>query len=64
MTSALDTWDIHCPYCGETHTLLVENPAQPVRYTEDCSVCCQPIEVVLTPLPDGGMELSAHRENE
>jgi hypothetical protein len=60
----LDARNIHCPYCGETHTLLVEPPTQPVRYTEDCSVCCQPIEVVLTPLPDGEIELSAHRENE
>ena len=63
MTSALDTRDIPCPNCGETHTLLVETTVQPVRYTEDCSICCQPIEVVLTPLPDGGIDLAARREN-
>ena len=63
-TSDLDTSDIQCPYCGETHTLFVEPPAHPVRYTEDCTVCCQPIEVLLTPTPDGRIELSVRRENE
>ncbi len=60
----LDTRDIRCPYCGEIHGLLVEPPVQSVRYTEDCSVCCQPIEVLLMPLADGGFELSARREND
>ena len=60
----LDTREISCPCCGETHELLLEAPAQRVRYTEDCSVCCQPIEVLLEPLHDGGFELSVQRENE
>ena len=64
MGSVLDDRDIRCPYCGETHGLLVETPAQRVRYTEDCSVCCQPIEVLLEPLVDGGFELSVRREND
>ncbi|MEJ8567864.1 CPXCG motif-containing cysteine-rich protein [Elongatibacter sediminis] len=37
--------DIDCPYCGENITVLID-PSVPVqRYTEDCSVCCQPILV-------------------
>ena len=64
MVPTLDARDILCPYCGETHELLVEPPAQPVRYTEDCSVCCRPIEVLLTPLPEGGFELSVQTEND
>ena len=64
MGSILDAQDIRCPYCGETHGLLIEHPSQSVRYTEDCSVCCQPIEVLLTPLPDGGFELFVRREND
>ena len=62
--TTLDARDIQCPYCGETHSLLLEPQDQPVRYTEDCAVCCQPIEVILTPQPDGGIEVSARPENE
>lgn len=34
-----------CPYCGEPIELLVDDGGQACTYVEDCSVCCQPIEV-------------------
>lgn len=37
--------DVHCPYCGETITLAVDDSAGDQSYVEDCHVCCRPIEV-------------------
>jgi hypothetical protein len=35
-----------CPYCGEPIDLEVdESGGRSQHYIEDCSVCCQPIEV-------------------
>ncbi len=35
-----------CPYCGEPIQLLVDCSVSHQEYIEDCSVCCQPIQVV------------------
>lgn len=44
--------DVHCPYCGETITLAVDDSAGDQAYVEDCHVCCRPIEVRV--VADGG----------
>ena len=49
----LDSEWVACPYCGETIELLVERSDQPQRYYEDCSVCCQPILIDLSPSEPG-----------
>lgn len=35
----------HCPYCGESIDLLIDASAGNQQYIEDCSVCCQPINL-------------------
>lgn len=43
-----------CPYCGETISVWVdEGGGEEQRYTEDCSVCCRPIEIAVMPAADG-----------
>lgn len=42
----LPTADIHCPYCGESIEVIVDDSAGDQRYIEDCQVCCRPITVV------------------
>jgi hypothetical protein len=38
--------EIDCPYCGEPVSLQIDESAgRSQTYIEDCSVCCQPIEV-------------------
>ena len=37
--------EVSCPYCGETITLLLDLSVESQSYTEDCSVCCQPMAV-------------------
>lgn len=34
---------IHCPYCGEPITILVDLSEPEQEYIEDCQVCCRPI---------------------
>ncbi|MGH8597543.1 MAG: CPXCG motif-containing cysteine-rich protein [Gammaproteobacteria bacterium] len=34
-----------CPYCGESISSLLDLSANAQQYTEDCEVCCQPIEI-------------------
>jgi hypothetical protein len=39
------TAEVVCPYCGETITLLLDLSVEEQSYIEDCSVCCQPMNV-------------------
>ncbi|HJY42875.1 MAG TPA: CPXCG motif-containing cysteine-rich protein [Steroidobacteraceae bacterium] len=39
------TAEVACPYCGETITLLLDLSVEAQSYIEDCSVCCQPMNV-------------------
>ena len=53
-----------CPYCGEPIVLLADPSAGDQHYVEDCSVCCQPIEVSLSVGADGDATLSVARDDE
>ena len=35
----------HCPYCGENISMLIDLNFNNQLYTEDCEVCCRPIEI-------------------
>ena len=37
-----------CPYCGESISMLIDLNFNNQFYTEDCEVCCRPIEINLT----------------
>jgi transcription elongation factor Elf1 len=39
--------DFECPYCGETITSTVDTSEGDYSTIEDCSVCCQPIQLVV-----------------
>lgn len=49
----LEEAEVTCPYCWETIVLEVDLSAGSQTYTEDCSVCCQPIVVRLQVDEDG-----------
>ncbi|GJL78649.1 MAG: hypothetical protein NPINA01_16380 [Nitrospinaceae bacterium] len=34
-----------CPYCGETISMVLDLSVNQQTYTEDCEVCCRPIEI-------------------
>jgi|AP95_1055475.scaffolds.fasta_scaffold141590_2 hypothetical protein len=45
MHSPLDERRIHCPFCAEPMTILVDASAGSQSYIEDCLVCCQPMQI-------------------
>lgn len=57
----LDTAEVYCPYCGEPITLLVDRSGGDQEYVEDCSVCCQPINIRLSCEP---FDLVLRHQNE
>jgi transcription elongation factor Elf1 len=34
-----------CPHCGERIAMQLDLSTEYQRYTEDCQVCCNPIEI-------------------
>jgi hypothetical protein len=37
--------DIVCPYCGENFSVTIDTSQGDCSTVEDCSVCCQPIQL-------------------
>jgi transcription elongation factor Elf1 len=35
----------NCPHCGESISMLLDLSIPEQVYTEDCEVCCAPIEI-------------------
>ncbi|MAN25410.1 MAG: hypothetical protein CME10_14180 [Gemmatimonadetes bacterium] len=56
--------NINCPYCTELISILVECLVSDQSYTEDCYVCCRPIELILKISQEGDIFFEARREND
>jgi hypothetical protein len=55
---------IHCPYCGEPLTILVDPSEPQQKYIEDCQVCCRPMVVSVEQDWDGDILVNVRDENE
>ena len=55
---------ISCPYCGETISILIDDPLADQQYIEDCQVCCRPIVLDVSIDVDGDIAVRARSENE
>jgi hypothetical protein len=53
-----------CPYCGERISLLLDVSLAEEEYVEDCEVCCQPMRVRFSLLPDGSATVDVIRESD
>jgi hypothetical protein len=42
---SIDEHRIHCPFCAEAITILLDTSAGDQSYVEDCQVCCQPMQI-------------------
>lgn len=55
------TVNVTCPYCGESIDLVVDVSAGTQTYVEDCSVCCQPMDVSVEVDAQGGYDVRVER---
>ncbi|HID50010.1 MAG TPA: CPXCG motif-containing cysteine-rich protein [Chromatiales bacterium] len=56
---------IGCPWCGARFDAVMDSPAGNRIYTEDCPVCCQPIEFCITTDACNNLtRITVRRENE
>ena len=44
---------VHCPFCGEAISVVVDSSAGSQSYIEDCQVCCRPMQVIVEVDLDG-----------
>lgn len=47
MNRLLTEQAIHCPFCAEPITILIDASAGSQDYIEDCQVCCRPIQLTI-----------------
>ncbi len=52
---------IRCPYCDESMSIVIDLSAGAQSYVEDCSVCCQPMQVTFDVLDDELCSLQVDR---
>ena len=50
-----------CPHCWEEISMILDASIQQQIYSEDCEVCCNPIEI--TPNFDDGILISFHAQS-
>ena len=55
---------IHCPYCGEAIDFEADAGDEGQRLIQDCSVCCRPVEAIVTAGSDGGPRLSVGTQDD
>jgi len=60
----LPTEPINCPYCGEPIEIVIDDSIDEQQYIEDCSVCCQPIDIAVVVDPQAGITVSVRAEND
>ena len=50
-----------CPYCGEEISMVLDVSISHQTYTEDCEVCCRPIEIRYAVEDEALVEFEARR---
>jgi hypothetical protein len=46
-SKSLEAVEIQCPCCGELVEILVDCSVEEQSYTEDCQVCCRPMQITV-----------------
>lgn len=55
---------IQCPYCGESIDVLIDCSVEDQQYIEDCKVCCQPINFIVSVDETGDIAVKVYHQNE
>ena len=59
----IEVANIYCPYCGEKIEVIVDSSIEQQNYTEDCSVCCRPMELSISVIGED-ITVTARRDDE
>jgi hypothetical protein len=59
-----DSTLIHCPYCGESNEMELDNSISKQQYVEDCQVCCQAIVFQVIVDDRGDPIVNVRKEND
>jgi hypothetical protein len=54
--------DIVCPHCGEAFPTMIDSSQRSYSTTEDCAVCCRPIQLEVTCEPGEVFDVRASAE--
>jgi hypothetical protein len=61
----IENRQIYCPYCGTLFDTQIDCSAGTQAYTEDCHICCQPINFQIEVGPQFQLlNVTVQRENE
>ena len=60
----MDERTVHCPNCGESISILIDDSVAQQNYIEDCEVCCRPINFSVSIGLDGDINILATSDNE
>lgn len=44
----MEEYFFQCPYCWEQISMLIDISQRHQKYIEDCEVCCNPIQILIT----------------
>ena len=55
---------LQCPYCWEDITLMIDGSIETQEYTEDCEVCCRPIDIIVEVNDQGQARVQARLQHE
>ncbi|MGB7623435.1 MAG: CPXCG motif-containing cysteine-rich protein [Terriglobia bacterium] len=56
--------EVFCPYCGQPQTIFIDSSVPRQAYIEDCQVCCQPIDFLVTVEGEDKISVQVRREDE
>ncbi len=56
-----DPITVQCPWCGEPFVTFFDSSAGSQTYTEDCQVCCRPIDMHFRMQLDGAYSCDCRR---
>lgn len=60
----VEEFSAQCPYCGERILMLIDTSAGSRHYIEDCTVCCRPIQVLVSVDLEGDWQVQLKHEND
>lgn len=60
----LREYAVQCPYCGARNQVLIDCSVAEQAYQGDCSLCCRPMEFLVTIAAGHPVQVRVRREDD